>query len=238
MITYLKKKFFKDWFPNWSPEIALRYLPIVSDIKKYRNITSILDVGSGSLGITPYLKRSVIGVDINFNGPHSSLLKQVKGSATKLPFANKSFDVSLCVDTFEHISKKLRKKSINELLRVTKKKIYITIPCGKLSTNEDKYFYNYLLKKKKYDDPYLREHLALGLPTEHEIIHYFPPEINIRTINLTNIFMRRILLKVQFSSKRVVKFISSVIFIILLPFFLRLNFLPTYRKLFIITIDN
>lgn len=116
-----KHVFFNDWYPNWSPDIALRYLPIIDDLKKQSEGT-ILDVGSGSLGITPYLKKIITGVDITFSPPYSKLLKRVKGTATKLPFKNESFDYVLCVDTLEHVPTKFRPQVIRELLRVAKKK--------------------------------------------------------------------------------------------------------------------
>ncbi len=231
-IDKLKQKFFHNWFPNWSPDIALRYLPIVYDIRKTPNIRTILDVGSGSLGITPYLKQNVTGVDVTFRGPSSQYLKGVKSPADRLPFKNKSFDVSVCADTLEHVPKNRRGKVIRELVRVTKKKIYITIPCGKSAEREDKLLFNRLA----WEEPYLKEHIIYGLPKEKEIIKYFPLNYTVR--NLTNIYLHRFILKAQFSSNRLGKFISSVIFILLLPISLKINLYPTYRKLFIITVDT
>ena len=238
MISYLKTKFFKDWFPHWSPEIALRYLPIAYMIKRDISIHSILDVGSGSLGITPYLKRNVVGIDINFNGPYSPYLKRIKGFANSLPFKNKTFDATICADTLEHIKKKYRKKVITELIRVTKKKIFITIPVGSFSEKEDIRLYKHLLKTKKWDDPYLKEHIAIGLPKEKDIMLAIPSNFSVKIKNLTNIYLRRIILKAQFSNQFIGRFISSVIFVLLLPIFLNINKEPTYRKLYIITIDN
>lgn len=110
LIAAFKHKFFQEWFPNWSPDIALRYLPIADDIRKTEGINTILDVGSGSLGITPYLKRNVTGIDTTFSGPTSDYLKQINGSAIDLPFKNNSFDVSICSDTLEHVPKKIGKR--------------------------------------------------------------------------------------------------------------------------------
>lgn len=52
------------------PEAALRYLPIVDLLKKERLENSkILEIGSGSYGITPYLKKEVVGIDMSFDEP-------------------------------------------------------------------------------------------------------------------------------------------------------------------------
>lgn len=238
MIDFIKHKFFHDWFPHWSPEIALRYLPIVNILKKDNSMHNILDVGSGSLGIAPYLKRRVVGVDVNFREPYSSYLKRVKGLAYKLPFKNKAFDTSICVDTLEHINKKYRKRVISELIRVTKKKIYITMPIGSISEGEDKKLFNHLLGAKKWKDPYLEQHIKYGLPKEGDLVAYFPSKVKIETRGLTNIFLRRLILKAQFSNTGVGRFISSVIFILLLPIFLKINLRPVYRKLFIINLNK
>lgn len=234
LITAIKHKFFQEWFPNWSPDIALRYIPIADDIRKIKDINTILDVGSGSLGITPYLKKQVTGVDTHFSGPTSSSLKQVLSSAIKLPFKNKSFDISICVDTLEHIPKNHRKKAIAELIRVTKIKIYIVAPFEIISEKEDRILFDYVMRITGRIDPYMKEHIDYGLPREKEIIKFFPSSVKIISKGLTNIYIHRLLLKVQFSNGRIMKFISSVIFVLLVPLFLRINFPPTYRKLFII----
>ena len=57
-------------FNRWHPQLALRYLPIVRYIKNSGLVNpSILEVGSGSLGIGPYLKKEFTGADIEFSGP-------------------------------------------------------------------------------------------------------------------------------------------------------------------------
>lgn len=236
LVAAIKYKFFKEWYPNWSPDIALRYLPIADDIRNTKGINTILDVGSGSLGITPYLNKQVTGVDTNFSGPYSSSLKQVLSSAIKLPFKNKSFDISICADTLEHIPRNLRKKAIVELIRVTKIKIYIVAPFETISEKEDKILFDYVMRTTGRIDPYIKEHIDYRLPKEKEIIKFFPSTVKIVSKGLTNIYLHRLLLIVQFSNNRIMKFISSVIFVLLVPFFLKINFPPTYRKLFII--DN
>lgn len=231
----IKFYFFNVLFKNWSPDSALRYLPIVSLIKKDRNINSILDVGSGALGITPYLKTPVTGLDMNFHGPKSTLLKQVKGPAYNMPFSKKSFDAVICVDVLEHIVPKKRNKVIRELLRVAKKKIFIVCPCDKDSEKEDQIIQSYVIKTFGLGDPFLREHIKFGLPTINTIKAFIPLKYKLQTKNLTNTYLHRILLKKQFTNSRINRFISSIIFVLLIPLFLFINHRPTYRTLFIIT---
>jgi ubiquinone/menaquinone biosynthesis C-methylase UbiE len=197
-----------------------------------------VDVGSGSLGITPYFKKPITGVDQDFMGPQSSLLHKIKGSALSLPLSDKSFDASICVDVLEHIQKKLRKRVIKELIRVSKKKVYIITPCESYSETEDKIIKNYIRRIHKSNDPFLEEHIKYGLPKEREVVESIPKRYKIKINLLTNIFLHRVILMAQFSNNRIIKFVSSVIFILFIPLFLKINFKPTYRKLFIITLDN
>src|SRR5688572_24837144 len=116
----------KSIFYRQHPETALRYLPIVRFLKK-RKLTNlkILEVGSGSYGITPYLKKEVVGVDTNFDEPEYPLLKQVKSSGKRLPFNQSEFDVVIVSDVFEHIPRNKRKEVFNECVRVAKKVLII-----------------------------------------------------------------------------------------------------------------
>lgn len=48
---------------------------------------------------------------------------------TKLPFKNNSFDLVVCIEVLEHLGDDIVvKKAVNELIRVTKKFIFITVP--------------------------------------------------------------------------------------------------------------
>ncbi len=138
------KKFFNKFYPSQQTGEALKYAPVVSEIKK-RGLTSskILEIGSGSLGITPYLKTKIDGIGINFSGLKSDLVHKIKVNGEKLPFKANSYDVSISVDVFEHIPSLNREKSVYEMLRVTKKLAVIVVPCGEASQQQDKQLYNH-----------------------------------------------------------------------------------------------
>ena len=115
-------------FDRWHPQLALRYLPIVSWVKKQGLINSkIIEVGSGSLGIGPYLNQTFTGVDIDFSGPRWPKMKQVKGKAEKLPFPDKAFDVAISVDVLEHLPPQNRAPAVSELFRVATKAVIIAV---------------------------------------------------------------------------------------------------------------
>lgn len=176
--------------------------PIVSLIKKDRNITTILDVGSGALGITPYLKRKATGLDASFHSPTSPLLQKILRSADKIPFPENSFDAVICVDVLEHIPSKRRHKVIKELIRVTKRKIFLVCPCDKDAEKEDKIIEAHVKKIFKTSDPFLNEHLTYGLPMSEKIMKFIPANCHVKIYHLTNIHIHRLILKTQFTRSR------------------------------------
>jgi hypothetical protein len=56
-----------DWwnrrYPEWVPEIALRYVPIVESICAEPSRGLILEVGANRSGLTTHLRRPAIGED-------------------------------------------------------------------------------------------------------------------------------------------------------------------------------
>lgn len=154
-------------FYRWHPEVALRYLPIVAEIKKEGH-ASVLEVGSGGLGIAPYLKRKVVGLDRSFRLPIYPTLETKRGVATKLPFAARSFDVVICVDTLEHMPKGERQKSIEEIIRVAGKEAIIAVPFGREAVREDRELAQTYRERFGREFPFFGEHRRYGLPKRGE----------------------------------------------------------------------
>lgn len=91
----------------------------------------VLDVGCGGGYLLKYLKTSsnvkeLYGSDL-FEAHSTNDFVYVKAHADKLPFADKSMDVVTCCHVLEHL--KDPKASINEILRVAKKKVVVVVPC-------------------------------------------------------------------------------------------------------------
>lgn len=150
---------------RWHPKVALRYLPIVKKIKDENLVDKpILEIGSGSLGIAPYLNKEMVGLDFNFSGPQTSLLTKVHGSAVNLPFKDNSFDTVIMVDVLEHIAPKSRETAVFEAIRVVKDLLVIATPEGKTSEKEDRHLSDYYQKIYAKEFPFYKEHLTFGLP--------------------------------------------------------------------------
>jgi len=145
---------------------ALRYLPIVEDINRNRKNVRILEVGSGGLGIYPYLGKKIYASDINFDLPRCDQVVMVYSNAQLLPFKEKTFDIVLAVDVLEHIPSMYRKAVIRELIRVAKEKAYIAFPTGKPAEEHDRKYHRYYLKKHGASFPFFEDHLNYGLPED------------------------------------------------------------------------
>lgn len=152
---------------------GLRYLPISDEILggKIRE-PSILEVGSGSKGITPYIPYEITGMDIAFRGPIAKKLKPVVQSSTTLPFPDRSFDYLVSVDMLEHVPPARRFEVITEMLRVADKRIFIAVPCGKGAEIQDKVLDDLYVRCKGERLDFLREHVEHGLPSKGEMLSF------------------------------------------------------------------
>lgn len=236
------RTFFDRFYKFQHPEAALRYLPIVSVLKKkHLTHSKILEVGSGSLGITPYLKTSIDAVDVDFSGPQIELLNKIKGSATNLPMRKNSYDVVISSDTLEHLPKDKREQSIFEMLRVAKKLVVIVVPTGKLSEEQDQKLDKYFQKVFGKQDKFLSEHVQNGLPQNDEILvnidkstRSLGKTVRINSQPLLNLTVRSLLMHTWISQNKYVYYTYMKGYLLLLPILRLANFGNCYRHLFVI----
>jgi 2-polyprenyl-3-methyl-5-hydroxy-6-metoxy-1,4-benzoquinol methylase len=182
-------------FYRWHPEVAIRYLPIVREIRGIGGIRepSVLEVGSGGLGIAPYLGRKVVGLDIKFTQPVHPLLTTKIGKAEQIPYPDKSFEVVMAVDVLEHLSKEKREKVVKEMKRVAKKEIIIAVPTGKLAQEQDKQLALEYQKRNHKDFPFFTDHQKCGLPEVEEIANML--EANVRIEENEPLALREFLMR-------------------------------------------
>ncbi len=95
---------------------------------------SLLDAGSAE-GYKAYIANRLFGVKVRCcdlseeackRAEEIFKIKSTPADIHELPFKNNEFDVILCSETLEHVTD--LRKSINELLRVAKKAVIITVP--------------------------------------------------------------------------------------------------------------
>jgi ubiquinone/menaquinone biosynthesis C-methylase UbiE len=225
-------------YPNWDVSIALRYLPIIKDLKKKLPKGSrILDVGSGEFGVATYLKGGyeVVGTDIYFGGRRSKDFELVKASADNLPFKDDAFTTTLSVDMMEHLPEKIRKKSVEEMARVTEKYLYLAFPRSSFSASIDRFIARYYEATHKEELDYLKEHIKYGLPEEKEVIKAIKEaaraqgkSVEIKKEGNTNSLLWTTLLLMGFSEIKPITYLYHKM-LLLLPILKHLNIWPTYR---------
>ncbi len=231
---------------RWHPKIALRYLPVVKEIKKtFPSQCDILEIGSGGLGIAPYIKQKVTGLDTEFNPPIYQLLLPVKGYAQNIPFNDKSYAVVICLDVLEHIPSNDRAKIISECLRVANTLVCIGVPCGELAQKQDEEISaNY---KKRYSQvfTYLSEHLRNKLPAKEEIFNILKNEatklglhVDIKVTGNINLKLRKWLMKGWISDNWLINAFFRKILLLFIPLLRNMNAEPVYRQLFYIKINH
>src|SRR3989338_6798283 len=149
--------------------LILRYFPIAKKLKeiskKSKKPLRVLEVGSGSIGITRFYNGEVVGIDITPEEYKNPRLTFIKGSATSLPFSDSSFDVVISVDTLEHLTRKDQIKMVLEAYRVSKKHIMLTYPVG-FNKYHERILKNW---KKSHLTKSLEEHLRGGTAKGDEV---------------------------------------------------------------------
>lgn len=236
------RNFFEKYYWKQHPEAALRYLPVVSQIKKlHLSNSKILEIGSGSLGIIPYLKRPIDGIDVDFSGPKTNLLNRIDGPAWSLPFKKNSYDVSVSVDVLEHIEPGLRQRSIFEMLRVTKKLALIVVPTGEESEQQDKQLQQIWNKTFIKKNQFLEEHIKHGLPKSDEILVFIDKSLRklekkakVNSCPNLNLQIRNVLMRTWITRSKLSYYLYLKGYLLLLPILKYCNFGKTYRRVFMI----
>ena len=236
------KILFNKFFLHQHPEAALRYFPVVSAIKKTKlQDAKILEVGSGSLGITPYLKKKIDAIDIDFSGPKTELVNKIKGSIEKLPFRKNQYDVVIAVDVLEHVDKNIRPQAILEILKVAKKLAVIVVPVGKLAEKQDPQLDQLWKRTFQTQNQFFYEHIKNGLPSIDEILVTI--DKSLRKLNKNakissypnlNLSIRNMLMRTWISKNRYVYYTYMKGYLLLLPILKLTNFGNCYRRVFVI----
>lgn len=225
---------------RWHPEVAIRYLPIVKKITQTfgRKKIRILEVGSGWLGIAPYLNQPITGLEEKKPDKLFKGLSFCQGSILKIPFNDNSFAVVICVDVLEHLKKQDRQKAITEVLRVAAKYLYLAVPCSLASLQQDKKL------AKNFSYSFLQEHLKNLLPEKADIMATLEKsardlgkKITIDVQGNENLNWRWFLMKGFASHNWLVNIFFRKIMLLFLPLLFIVNRPPFYRQIFSVRID-
>lgn len=152
---------------NWK----IRYGKILGLFPELRDTTiAVLEVGAGGSGIRNYLPRPVVSADLDYVHARSAGSLGVTADTTKLPFADGSFDFVLCLDTLEHLAAASRTPAIQELSRVSRRKLVIGLPMGAFAAWSEHQYHLFLQGRNVPTPEWLAEHLTMGIPSLGSIL--------------------------------------------------------------------
>lgn len=137
---------------------------IVSRILSERQSKTVLDVGGHAGYLQKFLKSfRVIALNVDDSG-------DIRYGGHLLPFADNAFDAVVSLDVLEHIPSPQRHPLIQEMIRVANKDVIFCTPLGtEYHCNIEKELNDAWFMEFEEDHPMLREHIANGLPTLHEM---------------------------------------------------------------------
>jgi ubiquinone/menaquinone biosynthesis C-methylase UbiE len=93
-------------------------------------VNSVLDVGCGNGVFTNLIEpnRCKVGLDLSRIALGHINTPALQADASILPFVDSSFNASLCMEMLEHLPLPVYQSALNELVRVSRKYILITVP--------------------------------------------------------------------------------------------------------------
>ncbi|WP_028603309.1 DUF4422 domain-containing protein [Ottowia thiooxydans] len=152
---------------NW----RIRYQRILKDNPElFDPKFSILEVGGNPHGIADLLERKVTTVGGRSQGSPSQWTEHAGGSVFQLPFADNSFDYVICVDTLRFVAKADRGRAINELARVARQEVILSVPCGDQAIQSDLELAVALQRAGREVPGWLHEGFTRQLPSTAEMV--------------------------------------------------------------------
>lgn len=147
---------------------AIRYYPVVALLRSL-GATSVLDVGCGDGGLGMYEPgRPFVGCDLQFGRPWPPM-RAVVGRGGALPFADRSFDAVISLDTLEHVPPAERGAFVADLARVARRRLILAMPCGGLARLSERLLDRWYALLGISTPPFLDEHVAFQLPEQTEV---------------------------------------------------------------------
>jgi len=151
----------------------VRLVPVLDALSDLPGGT-LLDVGSGALGMVDFLdaeRWQVTALDESFGDygawvrPPATEATRVVGDVRALPFEDRSFDVVVALDLLEHVPHADRGRALGELGRVARRRVIVAAPAGAEALEADRR----LARSLRHVPGWLTEHLDNGLPFPEDL---------------------------------------------------------------------
>lgn len=216
---------------------AARFFPILEELKsQLPKGGTLLEVGSGSLGLGEFWTGSFVGCDLTFSSRPVKNMRAVRCSGHQLPFGDRSFDAVVVSDVMEHVPPEFRETVVDEVLRVARKVVVLGYPCGPAAFALDQKLYQSYKSRDLSPPVWLQEHMLHPFPDEN-LLSQVPATwkskaIPNESLHFHDWMMRKEMFRLWNYSFRLVLRVAPGFVERLLR---RLNREPSYRKIFILT---
>jgi hypothetical protein len=216
---------------------AARFFPILEELKsQLPQGGTLLEVGSGSLGLGEFWRGAFVGCDLMFSSPPVKNMRAVCCSGHQLPFGDGAFDAVVVSDVMEHVPPEFRKTVVEEVLRVARQVVVLGYPCGPAAFALDQKLYQAYENRDLSPPVWLQEHMLHAFPDEG-LLSQLPSIWKRKTIpNESLLFhewmMRKEMVRLWDYSFRLLLRIAPDFVARLLQ---GVNREPSYRKIFVLT---
>lgn len=136
-----------------------------------QDVNNLIDIGCGNGVFLQHLKAAnpnlkLFGVDRSETALKYVTVNKINASIDDVPVDDKSFDCVTCLEVLEHLPVDIYEKSLDELARISKKYLIISVPYKEVL--EDSYtrcpncktIFNYEMHLRSYDETILRDLFA------------------------------------------------------------------------------
>jgi hypothetical protein len=132
---------------------------------------SLLEVGSGHVGISCIVQHTFVGVDVAFETTPVRSMVPFAYDGRRLPFRDGSFHTVVSMDTLEHLPAPQREAFLAELVRVSASRVIMGSPTqsGVAAAHADDPVVQLVHKLGMPEPEWMHEHDEFGLPQPSDV---------------------------------------------------------------------
>jgi ubiquinone/menaquinone biosynthesis C-methylase UbiE len=217
---------------------------IISDLicllRKNKKRLKIIDIGGRSGYLEDFLQENDNLFILDILKSEFNEKNYFVGDIISAPFKDRTFDVVVSSDLFEHISPENRENTLSEMLRISKNFVILGAPFYSEKSIEAEIKINeYFRKLTGNDHPWLSEHIKNGLPSGKKLEDFLKNKgfeyLTTETNNISNWLLMQLFIFYSYKYGIPIENVSKVYR------FYNMNFLelgdslnPAYRTIYLI----